>query len=88
MEACHIAIYTPVGIVAIATGAEQPWDQPGQAPALSWIAGSSPDMTMHKQTLFLATVSWAISSFQILWWIIQHLDYHSRESKKTQGKKI
>lgn len=52
MEACHTAIYTPMGLVAIGTGAEQPWDQPGQAPALSWIAGSSPDPTMHKHEHF------------------------------------
>lgn len=61
--------------------------RPGSRPLLDhWQQPRSDDA--QTQTLFLPTLSQAISSFQTLWWIIQYLDYHSRESKKTRGKRI
>ena len=38
--------------MVIGTGAEQPWDEPGQATVLSWIAGNNLALMMHKYKRF------------------------------------
>ena len=77
-----------MGLVAIGTGQSSPGTSQARPRPLLDRRQQPRSDDAQTQTLFLATLSQAISSFQTFWWIIQYLDYHSRESKKTQGKRI
>ena len=77
-----------MGLVAIGTGQSSPGTSQARPRPLLDRRQQPRSDDAQTQTLFLATLSQAISSFQTFWWIIQYLDYHSRESKKTQVKRI